>query len=114
VPIQARDAMIREWVIVCEGARFAACLVGFEPPGQPGGERWFDTIWSVEPPVVRAAARVCGELAVQGAPQLADDLQRLADPATAHPDDVRRAASLTTRMVLYATRPLIRHARSST
>lgn len=108
VPIHASDAVIREWVIVCEGTEFAACMVGFERPGKPRGTRWFETIWSAERPVVRAAARICAELAVRGAPQLIDDLRFLDDPVIAHPDDVRRLASLTTRMVRYATSSPVR------
>src|SRR3954470_16597499 len=104
VPIGAADALAREWAIVCDAPGAAACLVGWEPPAAPGGERRFETIWTVDRAVVREAARVCCELAERVEPDIVDGLRdRLADTPAPAADEVRAAVELTTRMVLYAT-----------
>jgi DICT domain-containing protein len=103
IPIGARDALAREWVLVCDGPRFAGCLVAWERP-RLGGERRFETLWTVDPAVVREAARACCDLAARTDPELADDLQdRLAGTPPAGGERVRTAVELGTRMVLYAT-----------
>jgi MerR family transcriptional regulator, light-induced transcriptional regulator len=104
VPIRHSDALIREWVLVCESAGFAACLVGFEPPGDRTGARHFETLWSAEREVVREAARVCCELVARRSPALVADLhERLDDPLPPTRAELRTVVELTTRMVLYAT-----------
>jgi DICT domain-containing protein len=105
VPLQESDPLCREWVLVCDAPGFSACLSGWERPRKPGTERRFETIWSVEPPVVRTAARACYELAERAAPQQVRDLhQRLAAPPPPSGADVRAVLDLTTRIVLYAAR----------
>ena len=105
VKIDHDDPLMREWVVVCEASELSACLVGWERPRDSHGPRSFETIWTVEPSVVREAARVCCELVGRRAPELVADLRdRLADPpappSTAH---LRAAVALATRMALYAT-----------
>jgi DICT domain-containing protein len=101
VPIGSADALAREWAVICDAPGAAACLVGWEPPG---GERRFETIWTVDRAVVREAARVCCELAERVEPELVAGLRdRLADTPPAAADEVRAAVELTTRVVLYAT-----------
>ena len=103
VPINDSDPLMREWVLVCEAPSFAACLVGFEPPGVSRGERHFETIWSAEREVVREAARVCSELIAVRAPALVEGLrERLEDPLPPTRAELRTVVELTTRMVLYA------------
>jgi DICT domain-containing protein/predicted DNA-binding transcriptional regulator AlpA len=103
IPIGPRDALAREWVVVCDGPRFAACLVAWERP-RLGGERRFETLWTVDAAVVREAARACCELAGRTDPGLVDGLrERLAGTPTAGDDRLRAAVELSTRMVLYAT-----------
>lgn len=107
VPITASDPISREWVVVCEGAGMSACMAGWERPPAPGAPRLFELLWTVEPAVVREAARVCCDLAARRAPQLVADLQhRLADPpAAGRPEDVRAAVALATRLAGYASAP---------
>ncbi len=107
VRIDHDDPLMREWVVVCEAPELSACLVGWERPHDSRGPRSFETIWTVEPPVVREAARVCCELAGRRAPELVADLKdRLADPpAPAITTHLRAAVALATRMALYATMP---------
>ena len=105
VPLSAGDAMLREWVVVCESAELPACLVGWErPPGSVRGSRVFETVWTLEPEVVREAARACVELVARAAPELVDELrEHLAAPAQpAGEPQVRAAAGLATRVAAYA------------
>ena len=103
VPLRPNDPLMREWVVVCEAPRFAACLAGFERPGGPAARRRFETIWTFQAKPVREAARVCCELVGRTAPEFVEGLaESLADPAPPR-DELRTAIDLTTRMVLYAT-----------
>jgi DICT domain-containing protein/predicted DNA-binding transcriptional regulator AlpA len=105
VSLHESDPLCREWVLVCDAPGFSACLSGWERPREPGIERQFETIWSFEPSVVRAAARACYELAERAAPEQVRDLrQRLSAPAPPLGTDVRTVLDLTTRIVLYAAR----------
>jgi DICT domain-containing protein len=99
--LEESDPLIREWVVVCEGQTFAACVVGFE---RPGTGRWFETVWSGERAVVREAARTCAELAARTRPELGAELsERLSAPLPPTQDELRSLIDLTTRMVRYAT-----------
>jgi DICT domain-containing protein len=54
--------MRREWVLLCDSPGLSACLAGWERPGQQqtrDSEREYETLWTLEPPVVREVARVC-------------------------------------------------------
>jgi DICT domain-containing protein len=55
LPIAEDDPLMREWVVVCDAPELAACMVGWERPGA-GAQRRFETVWTVEPGVVREAA----------------------------------------------------------
>jgi DICT domain-containing protein len=105
IPLDPADELMREWMIVCDAPNMAACLVGWErPPAR--GERVFEAVWTVERPVVRAAARICADLAARTEPELVAGIrERLADtPATAE-SDLRNAVTLASRMVHYAVTP---------
>jgi DICT domain-containing protein len=103
LPLQASDPLLREWVLVCESDGFAACLVGFEPPGPPGGPRRFETIWSAERAVVREAARGCCELIEARAPDLVTGVgDRLRDDLPSTREELRTVIELTSRIVRYA------------
>jgi len=105
VPIEATGVFAREWSLVCDAPDYAACLSAWEHPGQDkvaDGDRLFETIWSVEPEIVRTAARIAGGLA-EG---MADDLlepvaDRLAQSAPPSGEQMRIVGALTNRMVAY-------------
>jgi DICT domain-containing protein len=104
VPIHDADPLMREWVVVCEASGFAACLVGYERPGQRPGHRSFETIWSAERPVVREAARTCCGLTARTAPEFVEGIRaRLEEPMARPGDELRVVVELTTRIVRYAT-----------
>lgn len=106
VPVDRSEPLMREWVIVCDGPGFAACLAAWEVPeaaAPPDAQRRFEAIWTTEPGVVRSAALIAWRLAraaLDGLPETADALaQPPADPA----DAARRAAELANRMLAYVT-----------
>lgn len=106
VPIHRRDPLMREWVLACDAPELAACLVAWERPRGRGQARMFETIWTVEPDVVREAARLCCDLAARQAAGAVEGLRRaLAEapaPAPSPAEQVRAAVELTTRIMLYA------------
>ena len=108
VPVPFQAPMNREWVLVCDSADYPGCVVGWERPAPdaapvPQADRRFETLWSVDPRVVRDAARICAGLAIayspvatQGWPELLDTPPE-ASPAT------RRASGVLDRMLGYLT-----------
>jgi DICT domain-containing protein len=103
VPIPDTDPLMREWVIVCDGPGFAACVAGYERPGQKPAHRSFETIWSAERAVVREAVRTCSELTARTAPELVEGLRaRVEEPLRPPGDELRVVVELTTRIVQYA------------
>jgi DICT domain-containing protein len=106
VPIDAASPIAREWAVVCDSSRFAACLVGIERPGQDevvDAARVFEALWTVEPAAVRAAARTAAHVAATTAPAIGERLDaRLREPAMATYDTIRSATLLTNRILAYA------------
>ena len=95
----------REWIVICDAPDLPACMAAVERPGQeevPDRRRRFETVWSVDPRVVRDASRM--------AAALADGYQPAwRSPAAAVPNeeppaasaDLRRATDLLNRMMGY-------------
>ena len=104
VPIPPDDPLIREWAFVCDAAELPACLIGWERPGGVSMARRFESVWTVEPEVVREAARMIGRLAARWEPEvLAGVGARLAErPGPATAGHLRATVELATRMALYA------------
>jgi DICT domain-containing protein len=103
------DAPMRsEWVLVCDAPDYPAMLTAWELPGQstlPDQLRLFEAIWTVEPGVVRDAARACAATAQQlGYPEGAPLLYELADDPAPPPVALLQAASLLNRVVAYVDR----------
>lgn len=105
LPIDRSDALAREWSIVCDAPRYAACLAAWERPEQDAVadlDRHFETIWSVEPETVRAAAQIGCALAERSdAAMMAGVKQRLEEQAPPSGDELRLVGALTNRMVAY-------------
>jgi DNA-binding transcriptional MerR regulator len=108
VPIPARDPLEREWVVVADSSDGAACMVGWEAPGQdatPDRERVFETIWTADRATARHAAQVCCGLAEDAARDLIAPIdERLAETVPPAPDELRRSEALTARMIAYLAR----------
>ncbi len=106
LPIDRSNPASREWAIVCDGDGYAACLAGWELPGQDGKpdiERQFEALWSIEADVVRDAVGVALELAARSAPELVAAVPaRLHRPPAPGYEDLRTLVSLTNRMLAYS------------
>ena len=105
IPIEHEHALCREWGLVCDAPDYSAFLAAWERPGQegtPDDQRQFETVWSVEPELVREAARVASGIAEQNAPDLIPAIrERLADTPPPSADEFRLVGALTNRMVAY-------------
>jgi DICT domain-containing protein len=105
LPLDRSDPLGREWSLVCDAPGYAAFLAAWERPGQDGApdlERLFETVWSVEPRLVREAARIAAGLVERTAPDLLDPIvERLRHTPPPSGDELRLAGALTNRMVAY-------------
>jgi DICT domain-containing protein len=106
IPVDRGHPLTREWAIVCDAPGYSVCLVGWEPPASAtttGDQRRFETIWSVDPEIVREAARSCVAIAAAQAPALVAGAQaRLdAEPAAPAREQLRLAAAITNRTLSY-------------
>jgi MerR family transcriptional regulator, light-induced transcriptional regulator len=98
----------REWTLICDAPDTPACVAAWERPGQdqrPDRDRMFEAVWSVDPQVVRSAARIGTGLAAAALPELP---QRLAGRLSTEPApssaDLRRASGLIERTLDYLAR----------
>lgn len=110
LPVDPSAPLLREWALVCDAPDYSACLAAWERPGQEhagDGERVYETIWTLDPGLVRDAVRIAAGLAATAAaPDLARRLlERPPQPATSAGDQLRLAAALTSRMVAYVGSP---------
>lgn len=105
LPLDAADPLLHEWVLICDGAELPVCLVGWERPGGPRDVRRFELIWSVEPQVVREAARLLCQLAAERSPELIAPLRKRLDepPPAVAGAHLRAAVDLATRIVAYTS-----------
>ena len=107
VPVDRDHPLDREWAIVCDGERHAVCLVGWEPPASdpsaPSSARHFEAIWSVEPAVVREAARICAAITATQRPALVEPVAARLDGEPGRPaeEQLRLAAAVTNRALSY-------------
>lgn len=108
VSLPREAALNREWLLVCDAPDLPACLAAVERPGQgeeADARRRFDAVWTVDPAVVRHAARVAAGLADEYRPDWRP--ARAAGPAGLEDEvpgasaDLRRATDLLSRMVEY-------------
>ena len=105
VPLADDSPVRREWVLVCDSPGFSACVAGWELPAPSGTNdlnRRFETVWTLDPPVVRAATRVGIALVREFDSELSDELTAsLPDVADRASPDLVRATSLFGRIVDY-------------
>ena len=108
MPIDRSDPLGREWSLVCDAPEYAACLSAWEPPGQGGvsdRDRLLETIWCVEPAVVREAARICRGIAARSDPDLVAPIgHRLDATPPKSGEEFMLVSALTNRMVAYVGR----------
>jgi DICT domain-containing protein len=108
IAIPETSPMRREWSVVCDAADLPACVAAWERPGQEPRrdlDRVFEALWSVDPQVVRSAARIGVALAAAAAPGIPAELEaRLSQEADASSADLRRASGLIERTLDYLAR----------
>jgi DICT domain-containing protein len=95
----------REWVLVCDAPDAPACVTAWERPGQErcrDRDRIFEVLWSVDPQVVRTAARIGIGLAAAAIPELPERIAgRLSGDPGPSSADLRRASGLIERTLDY-------------
>jgi MerR family transcriptional regulator, light-induced transcriptional regulator len=108
VPISPQDALGNEWAVVVDAPGFATCLLAWETPesqsqpGVPDRERRFETLWTLDPRIVRRASLVGAALAGRRSPALGRRLETLLrDRPQAFEAPVPALTALTNRIVDY-------------
>ena len=108
VAVPAGSPMRREWSLICDAPDHPGCVAGWERPGQErrrDADRVFEAVWSVDPRVVRSAARIGIGLAAAAAPELGiAPGARLSEEADPSSPDLRRASGLIERTLDYLAR----------
>ncbi len=107
VDLEPNAPLRREWAVVCDARDSTACLSAWELPGQaatPDRDRVFETLWTVDPVVVRDAARVAASIAggagLGAAGPLLAELAEPPAPGTTAP----AVTALLNRVVAYVDR----------
>jgi DICT domain-containing protein len=107
IPVPESSPLRREWSLVCDAPDHPGCVAGWEQPGQDhrrDADRIFEAVWSVDPQVVRSAARIGIALAGAAAPEIPARLEaRLGADAGVASADLRRASGLIERTLDYLT-----------
>jgi len=108
IPIGPEDALGNEWCVVVDSPGYSACLIAWEQPGESGrggprdSERRFESLWTVDPKIVRRASEVAARLAARRDPQLGDRLEELlATRPLGGGEQVQALSNLTNRIVAY-------------
>jgi DICT domain-containing protein len=108
VPIAPDAALGNEWAVIVDAPGYAACLLAWERPRSPeeaalpDAERRFESLWTMDPAVVRRAALVGCSLTRAQCPELADELDGLlADRPLAMEAPATALTALTNRLVSY-------------
>jgi DICT domain-containing protein len=76
IPVAPGEPLSREWALVCYGERHAVCLAGRETASSraeaAASARAFETVWTVDPEVVRGIARGCADAAAEFVPAVGE------------------------------------------
>jgi DICT domain-containing protein len=108
IPIAGGSPLRREWTLICDAPDQPACVAAWERPGQEGRrdpDRTFEMLWSVDPPVVRSAARIGAGLAAAAGFEIPAPLQaRLGEEASPSSPDLHRASGVLERTFDYLSR----------
>jgi len=83
IPISPQDALGNEWAVVVDAPGYAACLLAWETPesqrddGKPERDRCFESLWTLDPQIVRQAALVSAALAGRQNPSLGQRVEEM-------------------------------------
>ena len=103
----AEDASLgHEWAVVVDAPGFAACLSAWEPPvaapPEDDRDRVFEAFWTLDPTVVRDAARSGAACAREAGAEVADEIDAVLRDRPQSPDVASAPLeALTARMVAY-------------
>jgi DICT domain-containing protein len=101
LPLAGDAPLRREWALVCDGERLCVALTAWELTAEvsvPDAARRFETVWTVEPVVVRQVAARAAELAAQIDPRLVSPLK---DHAALPPPELSNVMALMSRCIDY-------------
>ena len=109
IPIAPEAALGNEWAVVIDAPGFAACVLAWERPRTPAEERHlpelerrFESLWTMDPAIVRRASLVGCSLMRDVAPELAGRVERvLSDRPLAVEAPAPGLTALTNRLVGY-------------
>jgi MerR family transcriptional regulator, light-induced transcriptional regulator len=108
VPISRDAALGNEWAVIVDAPGYAACLLAWERPQSPeerklpDAQRRFESLWTMDPAVVRRAAQVGCSLTRASCPELADRIDTLlAERPLAMEAPAPGLTALTNRLVSY-------------
>ena len=105
IAVREDSPMRHEWAMICDAPDVPACVTAWERPGQDehrDQDRVFEALWSVDPQVVRSAARIGAGLAAAALPELGQQLSsRLSEEAAPSSADLRRASGVIERTLDY-------------
>jgi DICT domain-containing protein len=105
VAISEDSPLRREWTLVCDAPDTPACVTAWERPGQErcrDRDRLFEVLWSVDPQVVRTAARIGVGLAAAAITELPELIAgRLSGDPGPSSADLRRASGILERTLDY-------------
>ena len=108
VPISRDAALGNEWAVIVDAPGYAACLLAWERPRSPEEEqlpdleRCFESLWTMDPAVVRRAALVGCSLTRASCPEVAEEIDALlADRPLAMEAPAPALTALTNRLVAY-------------
>lgn len=105
IPVPADSPLRREWALICDAPDLPATVLAWERPGQEqvtDRNRLFEAVWSVNPQVVRTAARIGTGLAAAAFPEMSRQLaDRLSDEPAPPSADLQRATGILERTFDY-------------
>ena len=105
IAVPENSPLQREWMMICDAPDAPACVVAWERPGQDDvrdRDRVFEALWSVDPQVVRTAARIGSRLAAAALPEIGERLAgRLGEDPGPSSADLRRAGGIIERTLDY-------------
>jgi DICT domain-containing protein len=105
IAVPEHSPLRREWALICDAPDAPACVLAWERPGQDQQreqDRIFEALWSVDPQVVRTAARIGSRLASAAVPELRERLAgRLSEEPGPSSADLRRAGGVIERTLDY-------------
>ena len=105
VPLEAGAALGNEWAVVIDAPGYSACLLGWERPRSApvaDNDRTFETLWTMDPRMVRRAAEVGASLARRADDELGARIEGLlAERPLAMEHPAPSLTSVTNRIVGY-------------